>query len=283
MQSTYNIGANIQAINGIGIPTLCRNCASFFCPFSLLRYAAHMFVRFSPHVLITASTCLLFLSHLLICCISLCTFKLSSYLNFTSLHRSMLNFCYLHSTSSQFIAGASRLGKLDTSLENSVDLPANTRIPLPLWLASRVAARLPLLVEIPSTFGRQAQNELRAGSVHVNLSSRSTYFYELGLKLAIVFLFNNISASHDILSMLQKTLTQRSFTLIATRNSSGSIGKDMNVINFIQSLTELEKVIFLLKESARANYAAMRRGQSSILKTSQAVLLANQRKRKAGT
>lgn len=272
MQSTCNLGANTKAINYIQL--FIEILPYFFVPYTVFLCRLHActpsctYAGFFIHTL-SFSTLLVTLP-LQVVFISLC---------FILLH----HFARMYPPVLQFIAGASRLGKLDTSLENSVDLPANTRIPLPLWLASRIAARLPLLVEIPSTFGRQAQNELRAGSIHVNLSSRSTYFYELGLKLAIVFYSNNFSASRDILEMLQNTLAQRSFILIATRNSSGSIGKDMNVINFIQSLTELEKVIFLLKESARANYAAMRRGQSSILKTSQAVLLANQRKRKAGT
>ena len=187
---------------------------------------------------------------------------------------------YLSIIIQQFLVDCLHFGKYDTSLDNARDLPAGTRIFIPLWLSARLFQRMPLQMELPSVYNRAAQAELKAGSLGIDLASRSPYFYEMGLKIALTFYAKNPSVTNDLAIMLEGALRDRAFLSIATRNASSSNVKDLNLLNYIQLLTELEKKIFLLKETSRRDLVLMRRGQTGQLKASQAVILAKQRKRK---
>lgn len=75
------------------------------------------------------------------------------------------------------------LGHLDASVEGE-DLPAQTRIELPLWLASVLSKKQMTDLHLPKHFERKMRDEILAGAEHINFREFSYYFYEVGCHLA---------------------------------------------------------------------------------------------------
>ena len=83
-----------------------------------------------------------------------------------------------------FSLDARQLGALDPSNRGeSDDLPAHSKIELPLWLAQEMAERHMVEVEIPKHFGSRMRDEIMAGPSSIKLKEFSFYFFEVGLKL----------------------------------------------------------------------------------------------------
>ena len=81
-----------------------------------------------------------------------------------------------------FMLTAVGLGHLDTSVEGN-DLPEQTRIELPLWLATQLHRKDMALMELPRHFERKMRDEILAGAENINLKEFSYYFYEVGSRL----------------------------------------------------------------------------------------------------
>ena len=84
-----------------------------------------------------------------------------------------------------FLLDGAGLGHLDISIE-SEDLPENTRIELPLWLALAFGNKNMVNLELPKHFERKMRDEILAGAENINLKEFSHYFFEVGSNLAIV-------------------------------------------------------------------------------------------------
>lgn len=85
---------------------------------------------------------------------------------------------------SVFLLDAPGLGHLDVSID-SEDLPENTRIELPLWLALAFGKKSMVTLELPKHFERKMRDEILAGAENINLKEFSHYFFEVGSNLAI--------------------------------------------------------------------------------------------------
>jgi GINS complex subunit 3 len=83
-----------------------------------------------------------------------------------------------------FLLDAPGLGHLDTSID-SEDLPENSRIELPLWLALAFGRKNMVNLELPKHFERKMRDEILAGAENINLKEFSHYFFEVGSSLAI--------------------------------------------------------------------------------------------------
>jgi GINS complex subunit 3 len=83
-----------------------------------------------------------------------------------------------------FLLDAPGLGHLDPSID-SEDLPENTRIELPLWLALAFGRKNMVNLELPKHFERKMRDEILAGAENINLKEFSHYFFEVGSSLAI--------------------------------------------------------------------------------------------------
>ncbi|XP_047332878.1 DNA replication complex GINS protein PSF3-like isoform X2 [Impatiens glandulifera] len=58
-----------------------------------------------------------------------------------------------------------------------------TKVELPFWLARELQLRQAVSVDIPMCFNKKTKDEIIADAAHVDLRTRSPYFYELGLKI----------------------------------------------------------------------------------------------------
>lgn len=83
-----------------------------------------------------------------------------------------------------FLLEGPGLGHLDASID-STDLPENSRIELPLWLALSFGRKNMVNLELPKHFERKMRDEILAGAENINLKEFSHYFFEVGSNLAI--------------------------------------------------------------------------------------------------
>src|SRR5690348_4494368 len=82
-----------------------------------------------------------------------------------------------------FTSGGTGMGSLDPTL-NSHNLPAKSRVSLPLWLAIGLTEKNIVVIETPIHYGAQMRQEIRAGAESLRLREFSLYFFEVGLRLA---------------------------------------------------------------------------------------------------
>ena len=82
-----------------------------------------------------------------------------------------------------FLYDAKNLGHLDnTGIDK--DLPAETRVDLPLWLSRPLASSNMVTIEFPKHYGiKMSGRKMRAGVEAIDLRAFSQYFFEVGCKL----------------------------------------------------------------------------------------------------
>lgn len=66
----------------------------------------------------------------------------------------------------------------------SVQLAAESRLELPLWLAEPLHKRQHIELELPSFYGETYMQALRADAPHLDLRSQSDYYFDVGTQLA---------------------------------------------------------------------------------------------------
>ena len=82
-----------------------------------------------------------------------------------------------------FNIDASNLGYLD-STNNLPDLPAHSKVELPLWLASTLSDKNMIEIELPKHYGSRIREDIMAGATAVPLREYSFYYFEVGWKLS---------------------------------------------------------------------------------------------------
>jgi len=81
-----------------------------------------------------------------------------------------------------FSVDAHSLGSLDSTLQSD-DLPAHSKVDLPLWLAHPMTEKNMVEIEIPKHFGSRMRDAIMAGPTAVNLKEFSYYFFDVGIKI----------------------------------------------------------------------------------------------------
>lgn len=66
----------------------------------------------------------------------------------------------------------------------SHQLLADTRVEVPLWLATQLALRQYVTLELPRVFQPAFREMLLADPCVVDLQAKCAYFYEFGIKIA---------------------------------------------------------------------------------------------------
>ncbi|KAG6402645.1 hypothetical protein SASPL_134847 [Salvia splendens] len=86
-----------------------------------------------------------------------------------------------------FQYGANGVGLLDSS-DDADKVEAGSRAELPFWLVRELYLRQLVSIRVPPCFDRESKTreEIAADAAHVDLRSRSPYFYELGCKIALL-------------------------------------------------------------------------------------------------
>lgn len=82
-----------------------------------------------------------------------------------------------------FTIDASGLGYLD-STNNFTDLPAHSKVELPLWLATTLTEKNMVDIELPKHYGSRIREDIMAGASAVPLREYSFYYFEVGWKIS---------------------------------------------------------------------------------------------------
>ena len=83
----------------------------------------------------------------------------------------------------KFLVDAADLGYLDAANEEE-DLPTDSRVELPLWLARRFSELKVVELELPKHYGSKMRDAIMAGAAPINLKDFSHYYFEVGLQLS---------------------------------------------------------------------------------------------------
>lgn len=136
---------------------------------------------------------------------------------------------------------------------------------LPFWLASQLAVRKMAKIELPTFFGRSLKSKLLSAPASVNLSDRCPFFFELGLRLALLV------RDQDIQDTLQRALQARFGEIV--RRSPVHQSQDFGA--FLAKLSNVERALFDLKSGAmRDRQDWLRQRSSSLLPNSRKRALA---------
>mmetsp|Transcript_29246 Transcript_29246/g.64915 ORF Transcript_29246/g.64915 Transcript_29246/m.64915 type:complete len:196 (+) Transcript_29246:85-672(+) len=157
-----------------------------------------------------------------------------------------------------FIVEAPGLGHLDNSID-SEDLPEQSRIEMPLWLAMAFAKRGMVTLELPKHFEKKMREEILAGAQNIDLREFSFYFFEVGSTLAVEM------KNEDLRQSLQIAFAGERFRSLMT-NSLSSWNDDLT--EFAQNLTAAEAHILKEGLASSKDLHEWRIMRSSLLKRS---------------
>jgi len=137
-----------------------------------------------------------------------------------------------------FSTDAADLGWLDEQSMDDGTLHANTRVELPLWLATSLAIKEFVNLELPRVFQHAFRAMLHADPSVVDLHQKCFYFYEFGTKLATLI------ADPDLGHTLCRSLNTR-FADIVRRTANR---KQAESLDFTARLAHLERQLFDSKQ-----------------------------------
>jgi hypothetical protein len=87
-----------------------------------------------------------------------------------------------------FLQETPHLGFMDPQCRTS-HLAAQTKVPLPLWLAESMAEAKIIEVEMPKYLNTKMREAMMAGPIAIDIRAYSFQFFETGLKLS--YILNN--------------------------------------------------------------------------------------------
>jgi len=146
---------------------------------------------------------------------------------------------------------------LDSSLVGR-DVPKNTRMELPLWLADEMKNLGLVEVQLPEAYSRKSRDNIKADAVSAKLRELSPHFYSVGLRLGPLLKVNGESKAlskdiHDILADRAARILQRART-------------GMDVSRYRDLLTDLEQQIFNASYSFTTSKLAWRREEAGMMR-----------------
>ncbi|XP_047969687.1 DNA replication complex GINS protein PSF3-like isoform X1 [Salvia hispanica] len=162
-----------------------------------------------------------------------------------------------------FQYGANGVGLFDSS-DDADKVEAGSRAELPFWLVRELYLRQLVSIRVPPCFDRESKTreEIAADAAHVDLRSRSPYFYELGCKIALLLpplkccvYCPKLCHLHTLLGIRDRTIGP--FLLVAFQTRY----RDVLVKAHALTLTMTPKYLTLLTNEEIKLYEA---GQSSI-------------------
>jgi GINS complex subunit 3 len=161
-----------------------------------------------------------------------------------------------------FLYDAAGMGHLDSAMQQNVNntLPEQSRVDLPFWLGQELLRFNSVQIELPKFYGNKMRDEMRAGAVAINLREFSFFFFEVGIRLAIVL------KDRDLLQHLRQAFLGERYRKIMVRALSQ--GSQDDLADFSQTLTSSEIAIFRAGLIATQNLHAWRSLESTVLKGS---------------
>mmetsp|Transcript_16475 Transcript_16475/g.67768 ORF Transcript_16475/g.67768 Transcript_16475/m.67768 type:complete len:240 (-) Transcript_16475:478-1197(-) len=117
------------------------------------------------------------------------------------------------------------------------DLQMDAKVELPYWLAETLARRKFVMMQLPRHYNAKVRNDLRAGPVAVNLSDRSSYFFELGFRLSALLI------DDELAEILRKGYAERCWRVV---DSAGWEGKVKGLMVAMKKLDSRERHLYML-------------------------------------
>jgi hypothetical protein len=180
-----------------------------------------------------------------------------------------------------------KLGHLDPNTDNP-DLPAKTKIELPMWLVGAVTREnqkmlngrpgngLPLFdVKVPKVFTKPYCEALNADATVVNLAEWNEHFYEFGMRFAKL---RSDPSSGDLTITLQDCFNARYRRVMDA--SQNAISEDTSELT--KSYDQLEKALFLAGHVSDREYTDWKRRRADKISTAMSLESARRKRRKTG-
>lgn len=166
-----------------------------------------------------------------------------------------------------FNVQAANLGFLDDTTDDP-DLEQGTKLKLPVWVAEIFFKKAIISITLPSFFKPRFRENILADPSVIHLNGRCSYYYELGMKLAVEF------GQLSIADFLEKTFTHRFQDILDMSQNTVAPKVD----KFYPRLTEMERQIFDRKISSCKKYLQWKKEGMPRLKTSQVIAVFKRRK-----
>ena len=161
-----------------------------------------------------------------------------------------------------FLQDGSNLGNLDQHVVDN-DLPANTKVDLPLWLSSQFMKKNMVEMEFPKHYQRKMREELHAGAEAVDLRSFTQYFFDVGIKLAVEMTSSDVASREDLMHTLRDAFSGGRYHRLIMNSLAQGLFDDS--ADYSQTLTIFELVLFQEGLSAAKNMHQWRSLDSNIL------------------
>lgn len=148
---------------------------------------------------------------------------------------------------------ATNMGWLDPNC-NSNDLPKNSKITIPIWLAKSLKEKNMVSVEVPEFY---FDKQILAAPQSINLKIKSNYFFEAGYKIY------ELTKRKALRINLIKIFSSIRFKRVVN-HSLHFVCK--NAINFWKHLTNLEKKLFCYGQEAAKDHLEFKNRKHVLLK-----------------
>lgn len=167
-----------------------------------------------------------------------------------------------------FRVGAHRLGHLDPAA-GTRDLSDGAQLELPHWLASALALKGMVSVELPRKYSQRVRSKLLADPTSLSLRDKSPHYHALGIKLSA-----QLGDAH-LAATLRQALTGRYKQILDVAQGS----REEDTSDFARRLTELELRMFTTGIHAARAYHAWRCREQEKLQASRLVRRGTKRRR----
>lgn len=161
----------------------------------------------------------------------------------------------------KFLVEGQSIGHLDANNESN-DLPAQSRVEIPLWLSLGFLKKDMVKFELPKHFQKKMRDEIIAGAANINLKEFSFYFFEVGLKMA------ESMEDPDLRKHLLKAFAGDRFRDLMVHSLSSW---NDEVSDYAQNLTNLESKIFKEGKQTSRDLHDWRIKRASLLRASNMV------------
>ena len=161
-----------------------------------------------------------------------------------------------------FLYDAKNLGHLDnTGIDK--DLPAETRVDLPLWLSRTFSECNMVTIEFPKHYGIKMREEMRAGLEAIDLRAFSQYFFEVGCKLVDMKIGSSDLTREDLRDTLRTAFLGERYRKLTMNALAQGLFDD--AAEYSQTLTSAELNLFVQGLNAAKNIHQWRSMDSGIL------------------
>ena len=161
-----------------------------------------------------------------------------------------------------FLCDARNLGHLDNTGVDK-DLPAETRVDIPLWLSRTLASKNMVTIEFPKHYGIKMREEIRAGAEAIDLRAFSQYFFEVGCKLVDMRVGSSELTREDLRDTMRAAFLGERYRKLTMNALAQGLFDD--AADYSQTLTSAELNLFVQGLNAAKNIHQWRSLDSGIL------------------